>query len=1116
MIEHKMKLDFAASVLEAFGEKIPLIKTSSGLFALPLTKTKQLIECIDHVKNVKQEKITMRVTNAKSNKEMASKLHRQFAHPSSEKLIRLVNNAGEQWASNTDLKEEIKRVTNECDTCKIYKKPPPRPVVGLPMATEFQETIAMDLKSYNGKLLIHIIDLCTRLSASSVIPNKNRETIIGKIFKIWISVYGKPQKILTDNGGEFANSAFLEMAEQLDITVKTTAAESPWSNGVVERHNLILADMLDKITADNDIDLDLAITWAINAKNSLYNVNGFSPFQLAIGCNPQLPSVLNGNLPALTSKPASQIVKENLNAIHIARQAFIASENSERLRRAMSHNIRTTGDVKYITGDKVYYKRSAREWHGPANVLGQDGQQVLLKHGSYYVRVHPCRLQLCKPVKSIRKTCSLKNQSSTNSDKNDDEEREDNEYNEESETDEEEQNAVAEEEQAAAAEDQPAAEEEQAAVAGGQPAAEEQVAAEEERADPEEQAVGEEHQAEAVEHQAVDEENKAVDEENQGDRQEDAESEADNGQVNNDQQLKLDIFNIKPNLKVQYKWEENDPWKTVTIHSRGGKAKGKNAHWWNTIDENGIKSPINFASIYKFRMINSVEPVNVNIESDEYIVDDILLLQTKCDIKLAKAKELKQWKERNVYTEEDDCGQECISLRWVIGNKTVEEEIITRARLVARGYEEEQDFRTDSPTCSREGVKIALACIAANGWTLNSIDIKTAFLQGKKIERTVYVRPPKEAETNKVWRLNIAVYGLADASRTWYLKIREELIKEGSSPSQKDQGIFYWKDMVGVIIGILICFVDDLLFGGTKQFENAIENLKKTFQVGTENSVTFQYIGIHLHQDEDKSITINQESYIKTINPIIISNEQKRNSQCLLQRGEVTLLRGAIGRLNWVAGITRPEISFYTCEISTRIKTAKVADIIVINKVIKFIQSTPSSITFPRLQTNTATIKLFADASYNNLPNGGSQGGFLIFITDNNHSSCPVAWNSTKVKRVAKSTLAAEALALSERCDAAFWVSELAKEAGLIKADQTIKAYTDNRSLYDAVNTTNQVSDRRLRVDISSIREYQDTNEIEVIWVNGCDQLADVLTKKGASSHKLIKVINEGKLLVNQ
>ena len=66
----------------------------------------------------------------------------------------------------------------------------------------------------------------------------------------------RTRKFLTDSGGEFTNSQFLEMCEAMNITVKGTAAESPFSNGLVKRHNMIIA----------------------NAKNSLANIHGFSPF----------------------------------------------------------------------------------------------------------------------------------------------------------------------------------------------------------------------------------------------------------------------------------------------------------------------------------------------------------------------------------------------------------------------------------------------------------------------------------------------------------------------------------------------------------------------------------------------------------------------------------------------------------------------------------------------------------------------------------------------------------------------------------------------------------------------------------------------------------------------
>ena len=95
----------------------------------------------------------------------------------------------------------------------------------------------------------------------------------------------------------------------------------------------------------------------------------------------------------------------------------------------------------------------------------------------------------------------------------------------------------------------------------------------------------------------------------------------------------------------------------------------------------------------------------------------------------------------------------------------------TKARLSARGFEEEQNYCADSPTCSREGIQIMFTCFASRKSPVNSIDIKTAFLQGKDLECTVYVRPPKEAQTNKIWQLHKCVYGLANVSRYWYLKI---------------------------------------------------------------------------------------------------------------------------------------------------------------------------------------------------------------------------------------------------------------------------------------------------------------------------------------------------------
>ena len=73
-------------------------------------------------------------------------------------------------------------------------------------------------------------------------------------------------------------------------------------------------------------------------------------------------------------------------------------------------------------------------------------------------------------------------------------------------------------------------------------------------------------------------------------------------------------------------------------------------------------------------------------------------------------------------------------------------------------------------------------------------------------------------------------------------------------------------------------------------------------------------------------------------------------------------------------------------------------------------------------------------------------------------------------------------------------------------------AITDNDSLYETSSSTKQVLDRRLRVEISAIREMCERQEISLRWVDKKKQISDVLTKKGASSECLMKILQHGVL----
>ena len=94
---------------------------------------------------------------------------------------------------------------------------------------------------------------------------------------------------------------------------------------------------------------------------------------------------MNDSLPALEGTTISETLGKHLNALHASRQAFIRAETSERIRRALRHQVRPTGRT-YQSGELVYFKRdNDAEWKGPGTVIGQEGKTVIIKHGSYTV-----------------------------------------------------------------------------------------------------------------------------------------------------------------------------------------------------------------------------------------------------------------------------------------------------------------------------------------------------------------------------------------------------------------------------------------------------------------------------------------------------------------------------------------------------------------------------------------------------------------------------------------------------------------------------------------------------------------------------------------------------------
>ena len=285
----------------------------------------------------------------------------------------------------------------------------------------------------------------------------------------------------------------------------------------------------------------------------------------------------------------------------------------------------------------------------------------------------------------------------------------------------------------------------------------------------------------------------------------------------------------------------------------------------------------------------------------------------------AQKDELDKWKEYQVYEEVEDASQDAITTKWVVTEKKQDGNSRIKAWLVARGFEEDTTkIRTDSPTISKKNLRLICMIAGNNGWKLHSTDVKAAFLQGFPIDRDVYLVPPVEANTGKLWKLKTAVYGLVDASRAWYLTMTDELTSQGAKCSIYDNAPFYWRNC-GKLEGIVYCHVDDFLFSASQLFhDKVIRHLRNQFSLSNESDSSMIYIGIEILQS-DHEIIMHQTNYINSIKPLNIENISPNRKLVL---SEVRNLKALIGQLQWAAKLTRPDIAFATCDLSTRVKQA--------------------------------------------------------------------------------------------------------------------------------------------------------------------------------------------------
>ena len=964
-------------------------------------------------------------------KTMARKLHLQFGHPTPEALIQLLKQAKLHTKS---LSKEVHIISNNCIICLRNKKSNPQPVVCLPLARRFNELVGMDLKYWNrSTYFLVMVDIATRFCQARVVTDKIPKTIIKAIFVSWITTFGAPRKFLTDNGGEFVNHEIRDLSKAFSIKLLTTAAESPWSNGICERLNGTLASIVRKIIEETRCDIQMALAWAIAARNAFVNKSGVSPNQLVFGFNPSFPNIYDDNAPGSTLEDAStEIVFRNNAAKNKAREIFVHYEANEKIRKALRHNIRYSDMETLKQGDEVLYKRKDDiQWQGPGIVTDVDlrAKTVAVNDGGHSSKAHAV---------SVLKVPEINLEEVKMSENEDIDDIQTNEGNEEL-------------------------------------------------------AKSNSRQTRGEASESITREQSPVENENN-------DHTAPNENIQNAESVEKNVIDLL-HLKCGQRFQGFDP-KTGQkisgkIIGRAGKARGTNKYCYNIEnDSTGDCCWMHMDKIKDLTLISNDLPM--------------IVLFNNTSVRKAKFAEIDNWLIHDVFEEVENVGQPTISVRWVITERILNGEFDIKARLVARGFEEDTShLNKEAPTCGTDIVRLTTTIASSMRWNCHTVDVKAAYLQGDKINREVYLTPPVEFDRGQLWKLKKTIYGLCDAARAWYKRVKSELKSLGVTVSPLDNSLFFWH-VEDILQGIICVYVDDFLFGGTQLFlDSIIKKLINKFRIGSSAKITFTYVGINFNAYGD-GLTMDQDHYIQSMTKIPISTARETEKDCELTKEEKKSFRTLIGQLSWVSTHTRPDVAFETCELGGIFKTAKVSDLVRLNHLVDKIKGKSIHIYYPRLPTlKRCTIRCYSDASFGNLPKDGSQAGFIIFLESNSGNvHCPIYWQSRRIDRIVDSSLAAETYALHSGAKSAVFFKIVIGQ--MIKgAKVQVVCLSDNESLCKVIHSDTQPKDKWLRINIGGIRSMIENGDIDKVkWIASKDQLADPLTKRGVCRDKLINAIS--------
>ena len=285
------------------------------------------------------------------------------------------------------LRETVRHHIRFCDTCQKRKKPPKAikaPVnhqaVGSPLDRVNIDMLGKFPESVDGNRYVLVVTdsfsrfveaYATRdLSAQSV-----AETLVYKFF----CIYGTPYQLHSDQGSSFEAELFKQICDIYGIHKTRSSPAHPESNGLTEKFNSTLCDMLSKFVAQHQRDWDRKLPLLTSAYRSVEQASTkFTPNRLMFGREINQPISLIFPLP-------KSLVKNPKDFVHEVEQDYASVCNFLRENLQKTFETKDTTDNhrfdehRFKIGDLVFWfdrhvpkgqsVKLAKCWKGPFVVI---------------------------------------------------------------------------------------------------------------------------------------------------------------------------------------------------------------------------------------------------------------------------------------------------------------------------------------------------------------------------------------------------------------------------------------------------------------------------------------------------------------------------------------------------------------------------------------------------------------------------------------------------------------------------------------------------------------------------------------------------------------------------